>query len=737
MSKLAYLVIREGTQWNDIFRLVPGQTATVGRASNNQIVIKDECCSRNHLEIFSGENKGEWYVRDLNSRNGTLLDERLITGEQLLSPNDVLVIGDCQLLFVHEVSAAFGSTAPRQTILGSSVVENDDETFSGELSLEENGSKNSHFADSAEITHRKNESRFLQDPAKLLATETGTPSKRRPIRTTKKSQPTATSRSAPRTGRIADTLGADSPQQRGGAAAAWTAEAAGRLARLAFSIAQAPDVSTLANYTIETLLNSVQVDAGGLFLHPAFLGAAEGEEKETLRLITSATRTHHNYQKVSPLLAKTVLREGEAILARNIADDSGFAGRDSQGELLATSVLIAPIRRGKRVVGLVHLYSTEQQIAPNSDELEFTLAVADILAVALTNLLQKRELTQHLTRVKSENEQLREQLAQTSEIIGNSRAMRKVFDQIIRAAGVDATVLVRGESGVGKELVSRAVHANSKRRDKPFLCLNCAALASELLPSELFGHEKGAFTGATERKVGKFEAANTGTLVLDEIGEMSNEMQAKFLRVLEGHSFERVGGNKPIKTNVRVISATNRDLEQEVTAGNFRRDLFFRLRVVEILVPPLRERGDDILLLADHFLTRFKGETGRRELSFLPEARELLRSYHWPGNVRELKNVVERAVVLASSETIAPSDLLLSNLELPEEKYRKVVTQPAVELVEEEEPAIPLSLVEMEQKQILAALEFTQGNKSKAAELLGVERTTLDRKLKKYGLKAP
>jgi Nif-specific regulatory protein len=245
-----------------------------------------------------------------------------------------------------------------------------------------------------------------------------------------------------------------------------------------------------------------------------------------------------------------------------------------------------------------------------------------------------------------------------------------------------------------------------------------------LLESELFGHERGAFTGATERKIGKFEAAHQGTLMLDEIGEMSSSIQAKFLRVLEGHQFERVGGNQAVKVDVRAIAATNRDLEKAVTAGTFRRDLFFRLRVVEIQVPPLRKRGDDVLELADHFLERFSQETGRRFSGFTPEAIESMRRYRWPGNVRELKNVIERAVVLSRGESIGVEDLVLTSLATSGESGE--IPPPNV--------YEPLSLEDVERRHIQATLKATGWNKSRAASILGIERTTLDRKIQRYQL---
>ena len=304
--------------------------------------------------------------------------------------------------------------------------------------------------------------------------------------------------------------------------------------------------------------------------------------------------------------------------------------------------------------------------------------------------------------------------------------MLQIHQQIAKVAPSKATILVRGESGVGKELVARAVHFTSPRRKGPFVCLNCAALSESLLESELFGHEKGAFTGATERKVGKFEAAHKGTLMLDEIGEMSPSIQAKFLRVLEGHPFERVGGNKPIKVDVRVIAATNRDLEQDVRAGTFRKDLFFRLHVVQILVPPLRRRPEDILELADYFLQKYRVETNRKVIGFSDQAKMQLVRYRWPGNVRELKNVIERAVVLARGEIIELDELTLTNLATASESqmdFNSIVR-----------PYQPKSLADIEAEHIEATLGATEWNKSKTAQILGIERSTLDRKIKKYGI---
>jgi Nif-specific regulatory protein len=304
--------------------------------------------------------------------------------------------------------------------------------------------------------------------------------------------------------------------------------------------------------------------------------------------------------------------------------------------------------------------------------------------------------------------------------------MGKLQQAIVQAAPSRATVLIRGESGTGKELVARAIHYASPRQKGPFVCLNCAALSETLLESELFGHEKGAFTGATERKIGKFEAADRGTLMLDEIGEMSPSIQAKFLRVLEGHQFERVGGNQAIKVDVRVIAATNRDLEKDVAEGKFRRDLYFRLHVVEILVPPLRKRIEDVIELAAYFLERFNSETGKKIRGFTPAALEQMQKYRWPGNVRELKNVIERAVVLTQGDRVEAGDLALSSLAPSSESGE--IPQPISNYE-------PMALVDVERRHILATLNAEGWNKSRTAAILGIERSTLDRKIRRYELK--
>ena len=309
-------------------------------------------------------------------------------------------------------------------------------------------------------------------------------------------------------------------------------------------------------------------------------------------------------------------------------------------------------------------------------------------------------------------------------ILGESAALQSILDQVASVAPTDSTVLLRGESGVGKELVAREIHRQSLRRQSRFICVNCAALTESLLESEIFGHERGAFTGATEQKRGKFEQADQGTLFLDEIGEMSPAIQAKFLRVLEGHAFERVGGHTPIQVDVRVIAATNADLEAAVREGRFRRELYFRLNVLPIDVPSLRDRKEDIPLLAEYFLRRFAEQADLPIPRLTAEAVRSLNEYNWPGNVRELKNTLERAVVLRRAETIDADDLDLHRAEIEhtgggESRYEA------------------LSIEAIEMQHILRTLRHTKWNKSKAASILGIERSTLDRKLKRHNVDRP
>jgi DNA-binding NtrC family response regulator len=307
-------------------------------------------------------------------------------------------------------------------------------------------------------------------------------------------------------------------------------------------------------------------------------------------------------------------------------------------------------------------------------------------------------------------------------LIGESPAMLQAYTTVARVAKSHATVLIRGESGTGKELLARVIHEHSPRANGPFVAVNCAAIPENLLESELFGHEKGAFTGAVGRRIGRFERATNGTIFLDEIGDMSLALQAKMLRALQEHEIERVGGGAPIHVDVRVIAATHRDLEQMVTEHTFREDLYYRLAVVSCRLPALRERGDDIRLLADYYVKRYGREYRRPVREISPEALAVLRAHRWPGNVRQLRNALEHAVLLADTDLLLPSHL-------PPE-----IRMPVAGIVDDDSVTALLPLAEIEKRHIRRVLDATGGHMIRAADILGVHRNTLRRKLEEYGL---
>lgn len=343
----------------------------------------------------------------------------------------------------------------------------------------------------------------------------------------------------------------------------------------------------------------------------------------------------------------------------------------------------------------------------------------DALIVKVQKALQKKQIL-------DENRFLREELnlkADFSDIVGNSKKIQDVLNIVKKVAKTDSAVLIRGESGTGKDLIAQAIHNNSARRDKPFVRVECAVYANGVLESELFGHERGAFTGATHSRVGRFELANGGTIFIDEIGDIKPSTQLKLLRVLQEKTFERVGGTKPIKVDVRVIAATNKNLEEAIRNGQFREDLYYRINVVPIYVPPLRERKEDIPILAQHFIKKFSSKVSNRVKYISNEAIEYLVSYDWPGNIRELENTIERAMVLSEGDTILPEHLTLPpkvilSHDTPKDGTLEQVTA-------------------LEKKLILEALEETGWVRTKAAMKLGIKRTTLNYKMKIHGIVDP
>jgi two-component system nitrogen regulation response regulator NtrX len=325
-------------------------------------------------------------------------------------------------------------------------------------------------------------------------------------------------------------------------------------------------------------------------------------------------------------------------------------------------------------------------------------------------------------RLREQVRDLRRHLTLEELLIGESEAMARLEQQVRSAAPSSSRVLITGENGSGKEIVARTLHRMSLRAEGPFIDVNCAAIPEELIESELFGHRKGAFTGAIDDRKGKFELADGGTLFLDEIGDMSLRTQAKVLRVLQEQTFQRVGGQQTIKVDVRVIAATNKNLEQEIASGNFRSDLYYRLNVIPIEVPPLRTRGNDVILLAEHFLRRFAAESALPRKKLSAGAASKLRAYHWPGNVRELRNVIERLAILVPGETVEPEDVQLAP---PREQPAEIAANLTLKEARDE----------FEKQFILARLRDFAGNVSRTADALGVERSNLYKKLNAYGIR--
>ncbi len=657
----AYITVVEQNRRGFVYLLDPHHQVTVGRGSNNRIVLEDDICSRSHCEIFWSLDS--WVVRDRDSRNGTYIGNQLVAGDCPLRDGDVIRLGTTEVHFRLPDRAADTLPSDRTLVQRSpAAAELAAQNAAADLEMHR-------------VVHRL--------PANAGSLHVGD---------------------------------------------------FGRVYHLALRMGLARSTAELGGVVLDSLLEATGANIGALLICTGgSVAAGTTKVSDTdFKLSAYRSKAEEPYEMVSTSLTRLVLAQQDAVVVDDVATDKLLSDRDSLGEMHARSVLCTPIFNRERLMGLIHLYSANPENPLNDSDLEHTVAIAGHLGVALANLADRESLIAGLQVAKNEANTLRKQLADESEIVGSSAPIVRLANEIRRVAPTDATALIRGESGVGKELVARAIHRHSRRAGGPFVCLNCAALSESLLESELFGHEKGSFTGATSQKAGKFEQANQGTLFLDEVGEMSAAIQAKFLRVLEGHPFERVGGGKQIRVDVRVVSATNRDLEEAVRDGRFRKDLYFRLNVVDIQVPSLRSRGHDVLILARHFISRIANKLGRPERELSAAAERMLLEQAWPGNVRELRNTIERAFILAEGDVIEPTDIRISSFEadLPG-------GSPLERRAELGGDALGKPLEDVERDYILATLESMDWNKSQAALSLGIERSTLDRKLKRYGVSRP
>ncbi|MEP6707183.1 MAG: sigma 54-interacting transcriptional regulator [Pyrinomonadaceae bacterium] len=418
--------------------------------------------------------------------------------------------------------------------------------------------------------------------------------------------------------------------------------------------------------------------------------------------------------KVSRTITQKVMREGVALVSNQPAKDSALASESLMTDR-PSSVLCAPLVMLERAIGAIYLEATERGVQFDKDHLPLVTAIAGIAAVAIEN-------ARHIEWLEGENQRLLSDVNLEHNMVGESPPMQQLYQLISRVAPADSTVLISGESGTGKELAARAIHQNSKRANKAFVAVNCSALPENLLESELFGHEKGAFTGAVAQKKGRLEIADGGTLFLDEVGEISAALQVKLLRVLQEREFERVGGTRTIKVDIRLIAASNKNLGEAIAEGSFRQDLFYRLNVVAVEMPPLRDRREDIPLLASYFVEKYSAKCNRRVRSITPEARAHLVGYEWPGNVRELENAIERAVVLGTTEQVLPEDLPEVIVEsgvsegTPVTKYHDAVAQTKRQI-------------------ILSAMERANGSYTEAARILEVHPNYLHRLIRNLSLK--
>ena len=477
-------------------------------------------------------------------------------------------------------------------------------------------------------------------------------------------------------------------------------------------VSSVQDLDKLLQLIIESATNVVHAEVASLLLVDSktdtlyfkVATGAKGDEVKEFRLKMG--------QGIAGLVAKT----GEPMLIADAQQDNRWMREISDRiDYVTRSMACVPLKINQRTIGVVQVINKRDQTQFSEADMDVLEEFSSLAALAIGS-------ARSLEEVRQENLSLKKELGEKHQIIGTSPILNKALQDAQKLSRSKTTALIQGESGTGKELIARLIHRESPRKDKPLVVLNCAALPETLLESELFGYEKGSFTGAAGRKIGKFEAAHEGTLFLDEIGDMAPGIQAKLLRVLQEGVFYRVGGTTPITVDVRVLSATNKDLKNEIEKGAFREDLYYRLNVVQLTVPPLRERLEDVPLLATHFLDVFKKEAGLSALRISSAAMDKMTHYDWPGNIRELRNAIERAVVMGDGKTILPEDL-------PITPSLQKFTGLQVGLTLDE------ALNAFKKEFILLNLQHTRGNRSKAAKIMDIQRTYLSRLITRYEIR--
>jgi len=613
---------------------LPHGESTLGRDPTNAVAVADASVSRRHC-LLRQEEDGRFQIRDLDSRNGTLVNG-LAVKEQWLRHGDEIATGDSVFLFLLE---------DEDQALPASRVEFDD----------------SHPTAETKLIHPK-EVMYLQ-PDRLL-------------------------RELPATSQVARNLNA--------------------LLKISRVVHAIRGLEELQAQLLDLIFEVVPAGRGAILL-------AEGAGQE-FNCLYARTRQAGQPQlvRVSRTIARQVMKENVAILGVDVP-----GGKLRDVESLAASevrsLLCVPLTVFQRSIGCIYLDSTNATNRFHEDHLQLLAAIAGISAVALDN-------ARRLQWLEQENQRLTTEVRQEQSLVGEGARMKEIFQFLARVAPTESTVLIEGESGTGKELAARALHRNSHRGNKPFVAINCAAIPESLLESDLFGHERGAFTGAAVQKKGRLEVADGGVVLLDEVGELAPALQVKLLRVLQEREFERVGGTHTIKVDIRLIAATNRDLNEAVRTGEFRQDLYYRLAVVRLTMPPLREHREDIPMLTRHFVQKYAKRSKVKPKAVSREAMAALVNYEWPGNVRELENAIERALVMGSSDAVLLEDLPESLLE----------QESAAEMHEGKYHA---SLKELKKQLIVDAVEQTGGNYVEAAGILGVHPNYLHRLIRNLGIK--
>jgi len=613
---------------------LPEGEATIGRDPANVVAIIDPSVSRKHC-LLRREEDGRFLIRDLDSRNGTLVNGAPVK-EQFLRHGDEIATGDSLFLFLVEEENRPGSK--------SRVVFDD-----------------THPTAETRLIHPK-EAVYLQ-PDRLL-------------------------KELPATSQVSKNLNA--------------------LLKISRVVHAIRDLEELQAQLLDLIFEVVPAGRGAILL-------SDGEGPDFSSMYARTRQDGEQLVRVSRTIARKVMKENVAILGVDIASSGNFREVESLVASHVRSLVCVPLSVFQRMIGCIYLDNTSVANRFHEDHLQLMAGVAGISAVALDN-------ARRLQWLEQENQRLTTEVRQDQSLVGEGTRMKDIFQFLARAAPSDSTVLIDGESGTGKELVAKALHRNSARANKPFVAINCAAIPETLLEDDLFGHEKGAFTGAATQKKGRVEIADGGVLFLDEIGDLAPSLQVKLLRVLQEREFERVGGTHPIKVNIRLIAATNRDLEDAVKKGEFRQDLYYRLAVVSVTMPPLRERREDIPMLTRHFLQKHATRCRVKARPVSREAMAALVNYEWPGNVRELENAIERALVMGSSDMVLLEDLPESLLE-----------QKAPE--DFEEGKYHASVKEHKKQLILDAIAQTRGNYVEAAGILGVHPNYLHRLIRNLQLK--